>query len=161
MISLIAAMDENRGIGKNNQLLCYLPADLKHFKSLTIGKPVVMGKRTFESIGRSLPERQNIVISHTLENRDDINVVRSLSEALHLVSEAEEVMILGGERLFLETIGIAERIYLTMIHATFDADVFFPPIDSDRWQCTETIYREKDEKNPYDLTFCTYERQML
>ncbi|GGI93357.1 dihydrofolate reductase [Legionella impletisoli] len=158
IISLIAAMDENRGIGKNNQLLCHLPADLKHFKALTVGKPVIMGKRTFESIGCPLPDRLNIVISHTLEKKDDVKVLRSLSEALQEVSEAEEVMIIGGERLFNETIEFADRIYLTIIHTTFEADVFFPLIDTDRWLCTESIYREKDEKNPYDLTFCTYER---
>lgn len=160
-ISLIAAIDEHRGLGKNNQLLCHLPADLKHFKLHTLNKPIIMGRKTFESIGRPLPNRLNIVISDTLQNTSDITVVKSLKEALKEAGDVEEVMIIGGERLFKEALDCAKRIYVTIIHHTFDADVFFPVINPDEWHCKESTLRIKDEKNPYDMTFCLYERLEL
>lgn len=158
IISLIAAVDENGGLGHDNKLLCHLPADLQHFKEITLSKPILMGRKTCSSIGRALPGRLNIVISSTLNTLQDVMVVRSLTDALNAAKDAEEIMIIGGAKIFEQTLSIAQRIYLTLIHHSFQADTFFPPIDLKQWQCTRETYRSKDEKNPYDLTFYNYER---
>ena len=158
MISLIAAMDENRGLGKENKLLCHLPADLKHFKELTIGKPVIMGRKTYESIGKALPGRFNIVLSRTATEINDATVVDSLQQAIVLTQGLPEVMVIGGAKLFEQALPLAQRLYLTLIHAQFEADVFFPAIESRHWQCRQAVERQHDEKNGYDLTFICYER---
>jgi dihydrofolate reductase len=157
-ISLIAAVDEHRGLGKNNQLLCHLTADLKHFKSLTVGKPIIMGRKTFESIGRPLPKRPNIVISRTISEIEGVKVVDSLEKAISLVSLDDEAMVIGGEQIFKQALPLSKRIYLTVIHHTFEADVFFPSINPDEWQCLDSLMHSKDESNGYDMTFCRYER---
>ena len=158
LISLIAAMDENRGIGKNNQLMCHLPADLKFFKSITLGKPVIMGRRTYESIGRALPGRLNVVLSRQPIFIDGVTVVASLEEALLLTTDVAEVMIIGGERVFQEAMPLASRLYITSIHASFHADRFFPIIDPLIWHRCDAVDREKDETNKYDITFIRYEK---
>lgn len=158
IISLIAAMDENRGIGKNNQLLCHLPADLKHFKELTIGKPIIMGHGTFNSIGKPLPHRLNIVLSRQNIVIDGVVVVDSLAKALALTKEQPEVMMIGGADLFQQSLPFAHRLYLTIIHAHFDADVYFPLFDSALWICKESDHKISDEKNAYDMTFYRYDR---
>ncbi|KTC99362.1 dihydrofolate reductase [Legionella erythra] len=159
MISLIAAVDEHRGLGKNNQLLCHLPADLAHFKQVTMGKPIIMGRKTFVSIGRPLPGRLNIVLSRTESAIPGVVAVSSLSEALKQVSEFPEAMIIGGAELFEQALPLASRLYLTVIHHRFDADVFFPCLDESEWSCLEALPRQADEKNQYNLTFCYYERR--
>lgn len=156
-LSLIAAIDENRGLGKSNQLLCHLPADLKHFKALTLGKPIIMGRKTFESIGRPLPGRLNIVLSRQPRAIEGVTVVPSLDEALRLTVNAPETMIIGGARVFQEALSKAQTLYLTLIHHQFEADVFFPCFDSTRWFCETRVARAKDDLNPYDLTFCRYD----
>ncbi|HBI22071.1 MAG TPA: dihydrofolate reductase [Legionella sp.] len=158
MISLIAAVDENRGMGKNNQLLCHLPADLKYFKQHTLGKPIIMGRKTFDSIGRALPGRLNIVLSQQKQSIVGVTVVDSLQEALHLAQPAPEIMVIGGANVFEQALPLTQRIYLTMIHHPFDADVFFPELDASIWRLGIQDHREHDEKNPYDMTFCQYER---
>jgi dihydrofolate reductase len=160
IISLIAAVDENGGLGQNNQLLCHLPADLKHFKELTMSKPMIMGRKTFESIGKILPGRQNIILSSTIKAIPGAVVVHSLPEAFAQTNNASEVMVIGGAEIFKLTLPIAHRIYLTIIHHSFHPDVFFPPLDLKQWQCTTAHHHPKDEKNPYDLTFYLYERQV-
>lgn len=157
-ISLIAAIDEHRGLGKDNQLLCHVPADLQHFKALTLGKPIIMGRKTHESIGKALPGRLNIVLSKHLSTVKDVTVVGSLQEALILVKDAPEVMIIGGANLFAEALPLAQEVYLTLIHAKFDADVFFPELDKNIWHCKEAVEKPRDEKNHYDLTFYRYEK---
>ncbi|KTD45717.1 dihydrofolate reductase FolA [Legionella rubrilucens] len=159
IISLIAAVDENRGLGKNNQLLCHLPADLAHFKKITMGKPIIMGRKTFASIGRPLPGRLNIVLSRTESKIPDVVTVSSLSQALEQVSEFPEAMIIGGAELFEQALPLATRLYLTVIHHLFDADVFFPSWKENEWSCLEMLSRQADEKNPYDVTFYSYERR--
>ncbi len=156
-ISLIAAIDKARGLGFNNQLLCHLPADLQHFKTITMGKPVIMGRKTFESIGKPLPGRLNIVISHSLSEIPGVVIANSLEEALNHTKEYPEIMIIGGERLFNETINQATRLYITRIHHQFIADVFFPKIDELKWKCILEKFHPSDEKNQYDITFYTYE----
>ena len=161
IISLIAAIDENRGLGKENKLLCHLPADLKHFKEITLGKPIIMGRKTYNSIGKALPGRMNIVLSKQALTFEDVSVVDSLQQAIELAeltTGAREVMIIGGANLFMQALPIAQQIYLTVIHAHFDADVFFPELDSTVWHCDEEIERQHDEKNTYDMTFYHYGR---
>ncbi|RMX21777.1 dihydrofolate reductase [Legionella jordanis] len=157
LISLIAAMDERRGLGKENQLLCHLPADLKHFKHLTMAKPIIMGRNTFNSIGKPLPGRRNVVLTSQELNFEGVEVVHSLEQAFELTSGAPEVMIIGGATVYQQTLAFASRLYLTVIHHQFKADVFFPELDSS-WECREKTFRPKDENNLYDMTFCVYER---
>ncbi|CEG55784.1 dihydrofolate reductase [Legionella fallonii] len=158
IISLIAAIDEAGGLGANNQLLCHLPADLQHFKKVTMGKPIVMGRKTFASIGKPLPGRANIILSHSLLCIEGVIVFDSLSKAIEQYKEYDEVMIIGGAEIYKQSIGLATRLYITRIHHRFAADVFFPTIDQSLWHCQSEEFRQKDEKNQYDVTFCTYER---
>ena len=157
-ISIIAAVDEANGLGFNNQLLCHLPADLQHFKSVTMGKPIIMGRNTFESIGKALPGRLNIVLSHRLINPDGVTVVNSIEQAIKITEEYPEIMIIGGAQLYAQTIDLATRLYITRIHHLFPADVFFPEIDKKVWSCSKQVFRQHDEKNRYDMTVYIYER---
>ncbi|WP_276346514.1 dihydrofolate reductase [Daejeonella sp. JGW-45] len=158
-ISLIVAVDENNGIGKDNQLPWHLPADLKHFKTLTTGHPILMGRKTFESIGKALPNRRNIVISrqegYTAEGAD---AVSSLQEAFLLCEGEEEVFIIGGAQIFEHSLSLADVIYLTVIHHRFDADTFFPKIDKKAWKEVESSSHQPDEKNKYSYTFIKYSK---
>lgn len=162
-ISLIAAVDNQFAIGKNNQLLCHLPADLKMFRELTTGRTVIMGRRTFESLPNgALPKRKNIVISRTFstpENADFI-VCSSLQEALDFCSQEEEVFIIGGAQLYEQSINKADFLYITHIHSSFQgADVFFPSINSDEWVLNSKKDLFADEKNLYDYSFLIYARK--
>lgn len=158
MISLIAAIDEAGGLGINNQLLCHLPADLRHFKSITMGKPIIMGRKTFESIGNPLSGRLNIVLSRTLAPAKDILIFASLEKAIEQTRGYPEIIIIGGAELFSKGMGLASRLYITQIHHQFDADVFFPRIDESLWHRQSEEYRAYDEKNKYNLTFYIYEK---
>jgi dihydrofolate reductase len=158
MISLIAAIDEAGGLGFNNQLLCHLPADLQHFKSITMGKPIIMGRKTFASIGKPLPGRLNIVLSNSITSIEGVSVFNSSEKAINQTKEFPEIMIIGGAELFAEAMNKSTRLYITRIHHQFVADVFFPEIDESIWHCTEKQFRPYDEKNKYDMTFYTYER---
>ncbi len=160
-ISLIAAVDENWGLGKNNQLLCHLPADLRHFKDITLGKPIIMGRKTYDSIGKALPGRLNIVLSKSIIDINGVTIFDSLPKALFFTKDEPELMIIGGAKIFEEALPIANQIYLTVIHAKFSADVYFPELDRKIWQCIEEINRPHDEKNIFDLTFYCYERNYL
>ncbi len=150
-ISIIVAMDEAGGIGKKNALLCHLPADLKYFKEMTRHKPIVMGRKTYESIGRPLPERENIVLSRTLQSSPGIRVVTSIEDVLKLMGP--EVMIIGGAEIFELFLPRVTHLYVTRIHHRFEADVFFPALDESQWQIEAKTLYMKDEKNPYHLTF--------
>lgn len=161
IVSLIAAVDEQFGLGRNNALLCYLPADLQHFKSLTLGKPIIMGRNTFESIGKPLPGRQNIVLSRHPLTIDGITIASSLAAALELAKDQEEVMIIGGASVYEQAMVYAQRIYLTRIHHQFEADVFFSSFDETLWVCRNERHRSRDERNCYDMTFYDYQRMAL
>lgn len=161
MISLIAAVDDDFGIGKNNRLLCHLPADLRHFKEITLGKPIIMGRNTFESIGRALPGRQNIVVSRTIAHQEGVCVVETLEKALQLAAGTNEVMVIGGGQIYQAALPYADRVYLTHIHHRFAADVFFPALDTDSWVCEGREFREKDSDNQYDMTFLRFVRQSV
>ena len=158
IISLVAAVDENRGLGKDNHLLCHLPADLKHFKTLTMGKPIIMGRNTYDSIGKPLPGRLNIILSRKKLSLEGVEVVDSLAKALALVKNTPEVMIIGGATVYEQALSLASQVYLTVIHHQFDADVLFPAISKTDWQCKEAVFQQHDEKNNYDMTFYRYER---
>ncbi|MCX7116906.1 MAG: dihydrofolate reductase [Legionellales bacterium] len=159
LLSLIAAVDERGGLGKDNHLLCHLPADLKHFKETTLHKPIIMGRKTFQSIGRALPGRLNIVLSREpFLQLEGATVVDSLAHAMALTVNEPEVVVIGGAGVYEQALPLASRIYLTVIHAEFEADVFFPKIDLTLWHCGETEERPRDELNPFDLTFYRYQK---
>lgn len=158
-ISLIAAVDEQGGLGKNNQLLCHLPADLQHFKALTMGKPIIMGRHTYESIGKPLPGRLNIVLSNSASSIAGVTVLDSLEKITATTKDYPEIMIIGGAQIYKQTITMASCIYLTTIKATFAADVFFPVIDKKVWFCESAIEHKRDEKNSYDMIFSIYKRR--
>lgn len=170
IISIIVAIAENlgienhgignHGIGKDNQLLWRLPADLKHFKDITTGHTVIMGRKTFQSIGKPLPNRRNIVITRNLFLEiPGVEVVNDLSSAIALCSENEEVFIVGGAEIYKIAMDITDRIYLTVVHGDFDPDTFFPPIDQNIWKETDIINYGPDEKNAWAYTFSTLVRK--
>lgn len=154
IISLIVATDEKNGIGKNNQLPWHLPADLKHFKTLTTGHPIIMGRKTFDSIGKALPNRRNIVVSRQRSYvAEGAEVVSSLQDAFDLCREESEAFVIGGAQIFEQALPLADILYLTVIHHQFDADTFFPEIDPTSWIETESSTHAPDEKNIYSYTF--------
>jgi len=157
IISLIAAMANNRVIGKDNQMPWHLPADLGHFKAVTLGKPIIMGRKTYESIGRPLPGRKNIVISRDKDYKiEGCETACSLEEAIKLVKDSEEIMIIGGGYLYSQTLPKADRLYLTFIDLNVDGDTQFPEY---KHLSLSEIKREKhfkDEKNPYDYQFVDF-----
>ena len=161
-ISLIAAMGENRVIGAGNAIPWHLPADFKHFKELTTGHPVIMGRKTFESIGRPLPGRANIVITRDESyRRDGITVVSSPEAALSAAATAEgadEVFIIGGAEIYKIFLHQANRIYLTKIESEFEGDAFFPELNAEEWSLVSHEEHSADEKNAFSFVFQTYER---
>lgn len=160
LLSLIAAMAQDRVIGKDNAMPWHLPADLRHFKAVTLGKPVVMGRRTFESIGRPLPGRRNIVISRNPQwQAEGVEVATSLDAALALLTDCEEAMIIGGGQLYAEALPRADRLYLTYIDAQLNGDTHFPDYLSLGWQELERSTHPADDKNSYACEFVTLSRQ--
>ena len=157
-ISIIVAVAENLAIGKNNQLLCHLPADLQHFKKITSGGTVVMGLNTFLSLPNgALPNRKNIVISAEPVTCDGCTVVYSIDEAIELCKNETEIFIIGGASIYRQTIDIADTLYITWIKHSFeDADTFFPAIDIEKWQEIDREDFSADEKNKYDYSFVKY-----
>ena len=161
--SAIVAMDEQRAIGKNNQLLWHLPADLKHFKELTTGHAILMGRKTYESIGKPLPNRTNIILTHGTDlNMPGCVIINSLKDLLQsdLLDETQELFIIGGAQIYQQLLPYTQRIYLTLVHHTFGGDVFFPELNPQEWQETSREAHQADEKNPYAYTFLTLERKV-
>ena len=151
-VSLVVAMARNRVIGRDNALPWRLPADLAHFRKVTMGHPIVMGRRTFESIGRALPGRNNIVITHNREYAaHGCIVVNSLDEAWKVAGNAEEVCVIGGTTLFDETLFLADVIHLTEVGADVEGDTFFPEFDRGEWSEKEIARHPADERNAYPL----------
>ena len=156
MIKLIVAISTNRCIGKDNTLIWKLPSDLKRFKQITSGHTVVMGRKTFQSIGKPLPNRRNIIITRDSGFiAEGCEVVNSIEEALLLSSE--DCFIIGGSEIYKQTISIADKIYLTLVHGEFQGDSFFPEIEG-YWKEISRQDFTKDEKNEYDYSFIEYER---
>jgi len=158
IISLIAAMDKNRLIGADNGMPWYLPADFKYFKEVTMGKPIIMGRKTFESIGKPLPGRLNIVISRSGFTAQGVTSVDSIEAALEAVSNAEEVMIIGGANIYQQMIDKADRIYLTHVNALCEGDAWFPEFDESQWNSAEEKSVAADEKNNHSFKIIKYER---
>jgi dihydrofolate reductase len=160
-LSLLLAASENGAIGKDNQLPWHLPNDLKYFKNLTWGLPILMGRKTFESIGKPLPGRKSIVITRQKGWRHDgVDKVHSVGEAIKKATNygVKEIFVIGGAEIFDSALPTADRIYLTRIHHHFDGDVFFPELQKDTWQLVSERFCEKDEKNSYDHTYQVWER---
>jgi len=158
-ISIVVAMAANGVIGQDNELPWHLPADLKHFKQTTMGKPILMGRKTWESIGRPLPGRTNIVITRdSTYSAAGCVVVNSIEAALTAAGEQDEVMVIGGAELYRQVLPSADTIYLTRIHEHFEGDTRFPEIRDTEWHQLERIDHEADEKNPHDYSFIRLER---
>lgn len=170
ILSMIVATAENNIIGRDNDMPWHLPADLAYFKKVTLGKPIIMGRKTYESIGRPLPGRRNIVISRDEsyspqgKGAAGVDIVTSVEQALALVDGSdggdavEEIMVIGGGAIYAHCLPKADRLYVTHIKAKIDGDTRFPDYDDDSWQKMSSEVRDSDEKNAYQLDFCVYEK---
>ena len=158
--SLVVAMDRNRVIGRDNALPWRLPADLAYFKRVTMGHPVVMGRRTYESIGKPLPGRQNIVVSRNREfEAPGCTVVASLEEAWKAAGDAQEVSVIGGTSIFAETLPIADRIHLTEVQAEVPGDTWFPEFDRSHWTEREVERHGRDERHAHPFRIVVLDRK--
>ncbi|TDJ27067.1 MAG: type 3 dihydrofolate reductase [Gammaproteobacteria bacterium] len=160
LLSLICAMDSNRLIGKNNALPWHLPADLAFFKRTTMGKPVIMGRKTFESIGKPLPGRPNIIVTRNSTLKfPGCDTVDSIDQAMALVQDSDEAMLIGGASLYQQSIDRADHIYLTLIHHSFHGDTWFPEIRLDQWNQLTREDFQADSNNPYSYSLIKYTRE--
>ena len=161
MITIIAAIGKNNELGKDNQLLWHLPEDLKYFKKMTLEHPIIMGRKTYESIGKPLPNRTNIVVSRKESwFEEGILIVPSIKEAIkHAKKINEQIFIIGGGNIYEQTIDLADCLKITQVDFQTKADAFFPKIDENIWQKTNEIHHPKDEKHAYDFSFQTWERR--
>ena len=160
MISIIVAIDKNNAIGFNNKLLCHLPNDLKYFKRITSGHTVIMGWRTYKSLPVSpLPNRKNIVICDLLDvSAPGCILVSSIEAARAQCDPAEECFVIGGESIYRQMMPLAQKLYITRINHSFEADVWFPEIKPDEWRLISSQHNDADEKHPYRYSFEVYER---
>lgn len=160
MINIIVAISNNRAIGKDNKLLWHLPNDLNFFKKTTTGHPVIMGRKTYEAIGKPLPNRLNIVISRNKnENQESLVYCNSLEEAITLAkTKDEEIFIIGGGEIYKQSLAVADTLYVTQVNVDIDGDTFFPEIDNS-WQPIFEEAHLADEKHPYDYTFLIYRKK--
>jgi dihydrofolate reductase len=159
-LSLIVAVSENNVIGKDNKLPWYLPADLKYFKNITWAMPVVMGRNTYESLGKPLPGRKNIVVTRNKDwHAEGVDAVQTIDQAIITATklDAKEIFIIGGAQIFQSSLPIADRIYLTRIHENFEGDTFFPVIDDKAWRLQSSTDFPADEKNIYSYSFQIWE----
>lgn len=158
-ISMIVAMGENHAIGKDGGMPWHLPADLKHFKRVTMGKPIIMGRRTFESIGRALPGRRNLVITRSPDfAAEGVEVHETPEAALEAVRDVDEVMVIGGGKVYAELLPRADCLYITFIHADFEGDTFFPEIGNE-WREVSREDFTADERNPVAHSYVVLERR--
>lgn len=159
IISLIVATSENNAIGKLNAMLWHLPEDLKFFKNTTWGMPVIMGRKTFEAVGKPLPGRTNIIVT-TNPNWHVENTISTVSieDALKVATEtnAKEIFITGGAEIYKQTLSIADKVYITRVHTEIDGDAFFPVMDVNKWEVFFEKHVKSDEKNKFDMTFQTW-----
>lgn len=159
-IAIVVAADEHNGIGFNNQLLCHLPNDLKFFKTLTTGGTVLMGRNTYESIGKPLPNRVNYVLSNTLKEIAGCKVFSHMNEAIEDARKngVEKLFIIGGSNIYKQVFSVADTLYFTRIHSAFQADAFFPHIKKEEWLLVSSNPQAADEKNAFAHTFELYHR---
>ncbi|NCB69001.1 MAG: dihydrofolate reductase [Bacteroidia bacterium] len=161
-ISIVAAVADNYAIGKGNKLPWHLPADLKHFRELTTGHAVVMGKRTFESLPNGpLPNRRNVVLTSVMSEgvNEGYFEADSLEDAFYLCEKEEKVFIVGGAAVYRQSLEIADSLYITWVHHEFSADIYFPEVDFSKWEEVSRQDMSADEKNPYPYSFVHYKRK--
>jgi len=159
-VSLVVAMEENNVIGRDNAMPWHLPDDLKHFKAVTMGKPMVMGRKTFDSIGRPLPGRTSIVLTRDPHWKADGAVVaRSVDEVMRKLGEVPELCVVGGAEIFRLFMPLAERIHLTRIHASIPGDTIFPSLDPAQWREVDRLEHAADARHAFPMTFITLERR--
>jgi len=160
LVSIVVIAAENGAIGKDNKLLCHLPDDLKHFKAVTMGKPVVMGRKTYDSIGKPLPGRLNIVVTRQKGLAiPGCTVVDSVESAMQAAGDTSEICLIGGAELYRQALSFTQRIYLTRIHASLGGDVFFPELPTNDWREVDRESHAADERHAYPFTFVTLERK--
>jgi dihydrofolate reductase len=160
MITMIAAAGENNELGKDNDLVWHLPDDFKRFKQLTTGHHIIMGRKTFESFPKPLPNRIHIVITRdTSYKKEGAVVVHSIDEALIKASGDVQTFVIGGGEIYKQAIAVSDKIELTRVHGTFDADTFFPEISSSAWELIDSVFHEKDEKHTFSFTYETWVRK--
>lgn len=157
MIILIAAVAENNALGKNNDLLWHLPKDFKRFKEITSGHHIIMGRKTFESFPKPLPNRTHVIITRQKEYVcDGCIVVQDLEKAIAVCPKDEDIFVIGGGEIYLQSIHLANQLDITRVHHSFEADVYFPEIDPEIWELTSEVFHPKDEKHLYDYSFQTF-----
>lgn len=161
IVTLVAAVAENGVIGNGNRMPWHLPADLKRFKALTLGKPILMGRKTLEAIGKALPGRRNLVLTRATDLRvSGIEIVHSMEEALAACAGAPELMVIGGAEVYRLFLPLARRMHLTRVHAPVVGDTRFPNCDWNEWRKVERSTHPRDERNPYAMTFLVLERHL-
>ncbi len=160
MINIVVAKASNNVIGAKNDLIWHLPNDLKHFKSITSGHPIKKKKKTYESLGRPLPNRTNIVVTRDQNwNAEGIEIVSSLSKAIEVAKTiADDIYVIGGGNIYKQAMEFTDILYITEVHHEFDGDTYFPEIDNDEWEEVEREDFKKDEKHPYAYSFVTYKK---
>ncbi|MDT0685122.1 dihydrofolate reductase [Autumnicola psychrophila] len=160
MLTMVAAAAENDALGKENDLVWHLPDDFKRFKKITSGHHIIMGRKTFESFPKLLPNRTHVIITRKKDYQpENTIVVNSLEDALQATGNDEEVFVIGGGEIYKLAIEKADKIELTRVHGTFEADTFFPNIDPEKWQISSEEFHPKDERHEYSFTYITYERR--
>ncbi|MCM3162995.1 dihydrofolate reductase [Metabacillus litoralis] len=161
MISLLVAMDTNRLIGKDNQLPWHLPQDLAYFKKTTLNHKIVMGRKTFESIGRPLPGRVNIIVTRDQNySQEGCLVLHSIEDIKELSEQTEEeIFVIGGAEIFQQILPYSDRLYITHIHHEFEGDTYFPKTNEEEWEMVKSEKGIRDEKNPFDYEFVVYEKK--
>ncbi|MDT8453500.1 MAG: type 3 dihydrofolate reductase [Gammaproteobacteria bacterium] len=160
IVSIIAAMDKNRLIGRDNDLPWRLPSDLAHFKRVTMNKPILMGRKTYDSIGRPLPGRKNIVLTRDENLKiEGVTVVNSLDEVMSAVRDADELMVIGGSEVYERVLPRTQRMYLSFIDGEFEGDAWFPEFDEHDWEVVESRDQPADEKGAPGCRFVTYQRK--
>lgn len=162
MIILIAAVAENNALGKNNDLLWHLPKDFKRFKEITSGHHIIMGRKTFESFPKPLPNRTHVIITRQKEYVcEGCIVVQDLEKAVAVCPKNEDIFVIGGGEIYSQSIHLADQLDITRVHHSFEADVYFPEIDPKIWELTSEVFHPKDEKHLYDYTFQTFVRKIV
>ena len=162
MIILIAAVAENNALGKNNDLLWHLPKDFKRFKEITSGHHIIMGRKTFESFPKPLPNRTHVIITRQKEYvYEGCIVVQDLEKAIAVCPKNEDIFVIGGGEIYSQSIHLADQLDITRVHHSFEADVYFPEIDPEIWELTSEVFNPKDEKHLYDYTFQTFVRKIV
>jgi dihydrofolate reductase len=160
MIIMIAAVAENNALGKNNDLLWHLPNDFKRFKEITSGHHIIMGRKTFESFPKPLPNRTHVIISRQKDfSKEGCIVVQDLENALAVCPKNQDVFIIGGGEIYKQFLPFADQLDITRVHDSFDADVYFPEIDLEIWQLSSETFQQKDEKHLFDYSFQTFVRK--